>query len=81
MFELINLINYLILITILIFIFIKSDLLTYLILSEFIWIFVYCSTLVLGIPYDVIYLLALNILILILSGLEFALGLLIYYLF
>ena len=81
MLEFFNLINFLIIITLFLLIFIKNDLFSYLIIIEFIWLLLYTLLVVLGLSYDSIYLLSLNPLILILAGLEFSIGLFIFYIF
>lgn len=79
MLEVFNIINFLILFIFILFFFIKNNLITYLILGEFIWILLYSNLLNFGLFYDILFLLNLNIFILILAGLDFSLGLLIYY--
>jgi len=79
--EFFNLINFLIILTLFLFISIKNDLFSYLIITEFIWLLLYVLSIVLGVPYDSVHLLGLAPLILILAGLEFSIGLFIFYVF
>jgi len=79
--EFFNLINFLIILTLFLFIFIKNDLFSYLIITEFVWLLLYMLLILLGVPYDSIYLLTLAPLVLVLAGLEFSIGLFIFYVF
>jgi len=79
--EFFNLINFLIIIGLLLLIFIKNDLFSYLIIIEFVWLLLYTLLITIGLSYDSVYLICLNPLVLILAGLEFSIGLFIYYVF
>lgn len=81
MLEIFNLLNLITLLTLILFIVIKHDLLTYLLLTEFIWVLFYVISVVIGIQFDIMYLVSLSLLLLILAGLEFSLGLLFFYFF
>lgn len=76
-----NLLNLCFILSLVSFFFIDSDLLSYLLLSELLWIVLYCICVFSGLSIDSFYLLGISIAILVFSGLEFSVGLLIYFFF
>lgn len=81
MLEIFNILNIFLFLAFLLFILNKPNLVTYLILSEFVWIVIYLINTILAVQYDVVYLMFTAFLVLILSGLEFGLGMLLFYFF
>lgn len=60
---------------------IRHSLVGYLLLTEFTWVFIYILFLIIGVYFDIAILLSISILVLVLAGLEFSIGLLLYYFF
>ena len=73
------LLNTLLLVLVLFFFLLDSDFFVYLILAELVWVLCFCVSAVCGLYVDSFYLLATTMIILVLAGAEFSLGLLIFY--
>lgn len=76
-----NLLNLCFILSLVSFFFIDSDLLSYLLLSELMWITLYCICVFSGLNVDSFYLLGVSVAVLVFSGMEFSIGLLIYFFF
>jgi len=60
---------------------VEPDFLSFLLLSELVWVVVYCICVFVGLSFDSFYLLGLSAAVLVFAGLEFSIGLLIYFFF